>query len=103
MIIGVSIFLLQDPRLLLILTLASAPGHERIHTGDRPFACLGCHKSYKRVDARYRHWVAKPICYTLDMAIMGNTAEGIRRKRRMKNLLAKNGFSRLAIAAAIEF
>ncbi|TDL28677.1 hypothetical protein BD410DRAFT_686230, partial [Rickenella mellea] len=29
--------------------------HERVHTGDRPYACLGCHRSYKRVDARYRH------------------------------------------------
>lgn len=36
--------------------------HRRIHNGEAPYLCGGCNKSFKRSDARKRHWDTDPEC-----------------------------------------
>jgi len=37
--------------------------HRRIHNGEAPYLCGGCNKSFKRSDARKRHWDTDKDCY----------------------------------------
>jgi len=36
--------------------------HRRIHTLEAPYLCRGCMRSYRRSDARKRHWDQEPAC-----------------------------------------
>jgi len=36
--------------------------HRRIHTLEAPYLCRGCMRSYRRSDARKRHWDQEPGC-----------------------------------------
>jgi len=36
--------------------------HRRIHTLEAPYKCLGCNRTYRRSDARKRHWDVDPTC-----------------------------------------
>ncbi|KAJ1310311.1 hypothetical protein OPQ81_007050 [Rhizoctonia solani] len=37
--------------------------HMRIHTGVHPYACIGCGETFRRTDARTRHWGKQPECF----------------------------------------
>lgn len=39
--------------------------HYRLHTGEKPYQCLGCSEGFIRVDARKRHWTCNPECLAL--------------------------------------
>jgi len=39
--------------------------HRRIHTLEAPYMCRGCRRSYRRSDARKRHWDQEPACNVL--------------------------------------
>ncbi|KAG8777166.1 hypothetical protein FRC12_000514 [Ceratobasidium sp. 428] len=39
--------------------------HMRIHTGVHPYACIGCGETFRRTDARTRHWCKQPECFTI--------------------------------------
>src|ERR1700761_359221 len=43
----------------------SSAGHRRIHTLEAPYMCRGCRRSYRRSDARKRHWDQDPACNVL--------------------------------------
>ncbi|CCO26139.1 hypothetical protein RSOLAG1IB_00874 [Rhizoctonia solani AG-1 IB] len=42
--------------------------HMRIHTGVHPYACLGCGETFRRTDARTRHWCKQPECFKIHSA-----------------------------------
>ncbi|KAG8720022.1 Metallothionein expression activator [Ceratobasidium sp. 394] len=39
--------------------------HMRIHTGVHPYACAGCGETFRRTDARTRHWCKQPECFRI--------------------------------------
>ncbi|PVF95965.1 hypothetical protein CPB86DRAFT_659934, partial [Serendipita vermifera] len=39
--------------------------HFRIHTGEKPFECLGCNERFIRADVRKRHWVKRTDCFAI--------------------------------------
>ncbi|CAE6515464.1 unnamed protein product [Rhizoctonia solani] len=39
--------------------------HMRIHTGIHPYACIGCGETFRRTDARTRHWCKQPECFKI--------------------------------------
>ncbi|CAE7089885.1 unnamed protein product [Rhizoctonia solani] len=42
--------------------------HMRIHTGVHPYACIGCGETFRRTDARTRHWCKQPECFKIHSA-----------------------------------
>ncbi|KAG8763162.1 hypothetical protein FRC11_005893 [Ceratobasidium sp. 423] len=42
--------------------------HMRIHTGVHPYACIGCGETFRRTDARTRHWCKQPECFRIHSA-----------------------------------
>lgn len=42
--------------------------HMRIHTGVHPYACIGCGETFRRTDARTRHWCKSPECFNVHSA-----------------------------------
>ncbi|KAF8610850.1 hypothetical protein BDV93DRAFT_517944 [Ceratobasidium sp. AG-I] len=42
--------------------------HMRIHTGVHPYACIGCGETFRRTDARTRHWCKSPECFNVHNA-----------------------------------
>ncbi|CAE6355550.1 unnamed protein product [Rhizoctonia solani] len=42
--------------------------HMRIHTGVHPYTCIGCGETFRRTDARTRHWCKQPECFKIHSA-----------------------------------
>ncbi|CEL60103.1 hypothetical protein RSOLAG1IB_09352 [Rhizoctonia solani AG-1 IB] len=38
--------------------------HMRLHTNEKPYECLGCGQTFRRTDARARHWAKDKVCST---------------------------------------
>ncbi|CAE7137195.1 unnamed protein product [Rhizoctonia solani] len=36
--------------------------HMRLHTNEKPYECLGCGQTFRRTDARARHWTKHESC-----------------------------------------
>jgi hypothetical protein len=53
------------PRKFCSLRMTRITGHRRIHTLEAPYVCRGCRRSYRRSDARKRHWDQEPACSVL--------------------------------------